>query len=187
MPEVFASKHRRSRRRSDDPAHRSNPAPRQARAGGRGDQPAEPFVLVGVLGKADLQRTVDLMLLFAEGMDLNRNLDRYAAKEQSRLDRFIGTAEWRDLLVRIPEFCKNPCCPYGQLLSVAAPRSEALALGACEGAAADNGGAHRLRRGGGSLVHRGALRVAGSAAAVSSARDRRRGGSRVFAPSPGTR
>ncbi len=41
---------------------------------------------------------MDLVLLFAEGMDLNRNLDRYAANEQSKLDRFIGTAEWRDLL-----------------------------------------------------------------------------------------
>lgn len=41
---------------------------------------------------------MDLMLLFAEGMDLNRNLERYAAKEQSKLDRFIGTTEWRDLL-----------------------------------------------------------------------------------------
>jgi len=41
---------------------------------------------------------MDLMLLFAEGMDLNRNLERYAAKEQSKLDRFIGTADWRDLL-----------------------------------------------------------------------------------------
>lgn len=38
---------------------------------------------------------MDLMLLFAEGMDLNRNLDRYAAQEKSKLDRFIGTTEWR--------------------------------------------------------------------------------------------
>jgi three-Cys-motif partner protein len=41
---------------------------------------------------------MDLMLLFAEGMDLNRNLDRYSAQERSKLDRFIGTTEWRDLL-----------------------------------------------------------------------------------------
>ena len=39
---------------------------------------------------------MDLMLLFAEGMDLNRNLDRYAAQERSKLDRFIGTRDWRD-------------------------------------------------------------------------------------------
>jgi len=39
---------------------------------------------------------MDLMLLFAEGMDLNRNLDRYAAQEQSKLDRFIGTRDWRE-------------------------------------------------------------------------------------------
>lgn len=41
---------------------------------------------------------MDLMLLFAEGMDLNRNLEHYAAKEQSKLDRFIGTTDWRDRL-----------------------------------------------------------------------------------------
>jgi three-Cys-motif partner protein len=38
---------------------------------------------------------MDLMLLFAEGMDLNRNLDRYAAQEKSKLDDFIGTRDWR--------------------------------------------------------------------------------------------
>jgi three-Cys-motif partner protein len=41
---------------------------------------------------------MDLMLLFAEGMDLNRNLERYAAQETSKLDRFIGATDWRDLL-----------------------------------------------------------------------------------------
>lgn len=41
---------------------------------------------------------MDLMLLFVEGMDLNRNLERYAARERSKLDRLIGTTEWRDLL-----------------------------------------------------------------------------------------
>ena len=39
---------------------------------------------------------MDLMLLFAEGMDLNRNFERYAAKEQSKLDRFVGTPDWRE-------------------------------------------------------------------------------------------
>ncbi len=56
---------------------------------------------------------MDLTLLFAEGMDLNRNLDRYAAKEQSKLDRFFGTTEWRELLsarrptIALREFYKD--------------------------------------------------------------------------------
>jgi three-Cys-motif partner protein len=41
---------------------------------------------------------MDLVLLFAEGMDLTRNLDRYAAQEMSKLDRFIGDRYWRELL-----------------------------------------------------------------------------------------
>ena len=41
---------------------------------------------------------MDLMLLFAEGMDLNRNLERYAAQEKSKLDRFVGATDWRGLL-----------------------------------------------------------------------------------------
>ena len=61
---------------------------------------------------------MDLMLLFAEGMDLNRNLDRYAAKEQSKLDRFIGTTDWRDLLterrptIALREFYKERMRKY---------------------------------------------------------------------------
>ena len=61
---------------------------------------------------------MDLMLLFAEGMDLNRNLDRYAAKEQSKLDRFIGTTDWRDLLterrptIALREFYKQRMRKY---------------------------------------------------------------------------
>lgn len=61
---------------------------------------------------------VDFMLLFAEGMDLNRNLERYAAQEQSKLDRFIGTTDWRDLLharrptIALREFYKERMRKY---------------------------------------------------------------------------
>jgi hypothetical protein len=61
---------------------------------------------------------MDLMLLFAEGMDLNRNLDRYAAKDQSKLDLFIGTTDWRDLLterrptIALREFYKERMRKY---------------------------------------------------------------------------
>lgn len=61
---------------------------------------------------------MDLMLLFAEGMDLNRNLDRYAATEQSKLDHFIGTTDWRDLLsehrptIALREFYKERMRKY---------------------------------------------------------------------------
>jgi len=61
---------------------------------------------------------MDLMLLFAEGMDLNRNLERYAAKEKSKLDSFIGTTEWRGLLteprptIALREFYKERMRKY---------------------------------------------------------------------------
>lgn len=53
------------------------------------------------LGMLTLQERMDLMLLFPEDMDIERNLPIYAAQEPgtSKLDRYMPSLEWRDLAV----------------------------------------------------------------------------------------
>lgn len=41
-------------------------------------------------------RRVDLIYLFPEGMDINRNKGRYAEEDESNLDRVLGVTHWRD-------------------------------------------------------------------------------------------
>lgn len=41
-------------------------------------------------------RAVDLLVLFADAYDIVRNVDLYVSQESSKLDRLLGTKEWRD-------------------------------------------------------------------------------------------
>jgi len=48
-------------------------------------------------------RKVDLLILFADDMDLVRNVERYYyPNDASKLDRFLGTSEWRSEWDRLP-------------------------------------------------------------------------------------
>jgi three-Cys-motif partner protein len=42
-------------------------------------------------------RRMDLIILFPQGMSINRNLRRWAEAESSALDVFFGTDEWRQI------------------------------------------------------------------------------------------
>ena len=52
------------------------------------------------LGMLTFQERMDIMLLFPEDMDIERNLLRYAAQEPgtSKLDRYMPNLAWRDLV-----------------------------------------------------------------------------------------
>lgn len=67
------------------------------------------FETVSTLSKAG---RVDLLILFADYMDIVRNVDRYFAQKHSNLDRMLGEAstwrkQWSELPVRAPqEICR---------------------------------------------------------------------------------
>jgi len=42
------------------------------------------------------RRYFDFLVLIPTGMDAQRNIERYAAKTESKLDDFLGTSEWRE-------------------------------------------------------------------------------------------
>ena len=56
-------------------------------------------------------RSVDFLILVADGYDIVRNVEVYAKQDRSNLDEFLGDgSNWRDAFANLPNYDSNHIC-----------------------------------------------------------------------------